>query len=206
MTWKIYGHPSDPAGPAADETENLNGENREGGEPTPPQDSLARLQAELEAVTAESEQWRDRFLRKAAEFENFRKRTEKEKLDSSLLAKSSVVMEFLPIADACERALESLKSPTGESQSLEQYREGVQLLYKQLGDTLTRLGVTPIQAEGEKFDPHIHEALSREISDKHEENTITLVLRRGYLHNGRLLRPAQVIVSAQPPQDPESTQ
>ncbi len=204
MTWKMYGHPSDPAGPAADETENLNGEKREGEDTAPPQEPVARLQAELETVKAESEQWRDRFLRKAAEFENFRKRTEKEKLDSSLLAKGSVVMEFLPIADACERALESLNSAKADSQSLDHYREGVQLLYKQLGDTLARLGVEPIHAEGEEFDPHLHEALSREVNGTHEENTITLVLRRGYLFHGRLLRPAQVIVSTRP-QDPEPT-
>jgi molecular chaperone GrpE len=201
MIWNIYGHPSEPASPAADENATETAAGVQNEEELPP-DPVVRLQADLDASKAESEQWRDRFLRKAAEFENFRKRTDKEKLDSSLLAKSSVMMEFLPIVDACERALESLNNAKVENTTIEQYREGVQLLYKQLNDTLSRLGVETVKAEGEQFDPHLHEALSREPNAELNENTITRVLRRGYLYHGRLLRPAQVIVSVRP-QDSE---
>src|SRR5512137_1586703 len=90
-------------------------------------------QADLEAVKAESEQWRDRFLRKAAELENFRKRTERERAESATLVKSAVLVEFLPIMDVCERALKSFSEQHNQA-GLQSYREGVELLYKQLGD------------------------------------------------------------------------
>ena len=78
---------------------------------------------------------------------------------------------------------------------LEQYREGVELLYKQLLDTLSRAGVVPIESEGKPFDPHLHEALSRREDTNHEVDTVVQELRRGYLFKDRLLRPAQVIVA-----------
>jgi molecular chaperone GrpE len=161
-------------------------------------DPLAQLKADLEATKAESEQWRDRFLRKAAEFENFRKRTDRERQESAHMARSSVLIELLPVMDACERALCSFKEredPTGRLQS---YREGVELLYKQLGDTLSRLGVVPLQAKGKAFDPHMHEALGRLETAEHEDNSVVEELRRGYLLKDRLLRPAQVIVASSP--------
>ena len=161
-------------------------------------DPLLQLQSELAAAKAELQQSQDRFLRKAAEFENFRKRMEKEKGDAALLAKSSLLMEFLPIADACERALESLERKQEGGESLEHYRQGVRLLYKQIHDVFSRIGVVPVSARGQKFDPHYHEAIAREEDPEHEENTVTLELRRGYLFKDRLLRPAQVKVAARP--------
>ncbi len=92
-------------------------------------DPLAQLQAGLSAAKTESEQWRDRFLRKAAEFENYRKRIEREKGESVLLAKSSVLAELLPIVDAYERALGSFSGEDAGA-CLEQYREGFLLMYK----------------------------------------------------------------------------
>jgi molecular chaperone GrpE len=196
MTWKIYRHPSDPTGtPIEDEATNGKENAEVGG--TPP-DPLAELEARLAAAKAESEQWRDRFLRKAAEFENYRKRMEKEKGESALLAKSSVLMEFLAIVDACERALASFEDAKGKGTSLDEYRQGVELLYKQVLDTLHRVGVVPIEAQGRDFDPHLHEALAREESSRHEENTVIEELRRGYLFKDRLLRPAQVKVATRP--------
>lgn len=165
---------------------------------TPSTDPLAQLQSELSAARAEVEQWRDRFLRKAAEFDNYRKRTDKEKFESIMLAKSSVLLEFLPVADACERALQSLSEAQNGQGGLEQYREGVALLYRQMLDNLARMGVVAIEAVGQKFDPHLHEALMREETSKYEENTVIQELRRGYLFKDRLLRPAQVKVSIRP--------
>ena len=163
-----------------------------------PQDELQQLQSALTAAKAELQQYQDRFLRKAAEFENFRKRMEKEKGDAALLAKSSLLLEFLPIADACERALESLEGKKEAGESLEHYRQGVRLLYKQIHDVFSRIGVVPVPARGQKFDPHFHEAIAREEDSDHEENTVTMELRRGYLFKDRLLRPAQVKVAARP--------
>ena len=165
-----------------------------------PMDPMTRLQADLTAARSEVAEWQDRFLRKAAELENFRKRAEKEKTDSMILAKSSVFLEFLPIADACERAIKSIGDAESPSGGLEQYQAGFQLLYRQVLDALARLGVVPIEAEGKTFDPHLHEALSREETPDFEEDTVTEELRRGYLFRGRLLRPAQVRVAVRPPE------
>jgi molecular chaperone GrpE len=165
---------------------------------TVPNDPLVRAEAELKEARTESAEWQDRFLRKAAEFENFRKRTDKEKADSAIRVKSSLLQEFLPIVDAFERALESMDQGKGALNELDQYYEGVELLYKQLLDTLGRVGVVPIESEGQPFDPHLHEALSRKESPDYEEDTVIQELRRGYLFKERLLRPAQVIVAFNP--------
>jgi molecular chaperone GrpE len=122
---------------------------------------------------------------------------DKERVEATVLAKSSVLAEFLPVADACERALTSFKSSRGEK-NLEEYRQGVELLYKQVLDTLNRFGVVPIEAQGKSFDPNLHEALAREETTEHKENTVIEELRRGYLFKDRLLRPAQVRVATRP--------
>ena len=164
-------------------------------------DPLAQLQADLSAAKGESQQWRDRFLRKAAEFENYRKRIEREKGESILLAKSSVLAELLPIVDAYERALGSFSGEDAGA-CLEQYREGFLLMYRQLADTLARLGVVPIAARGETFDPNLHEALCREETIEYDENTVMEELRTGYMYGDRLLRPAQVKVAIRPQAPP----
>jgi molecular chaperone GrpE len=200
MTWKIYRHPSEPAGPVSDETTGQDVEPRPDAESTP-KDQIEQLQLDLAAARTELEQLQDRFLRKAAEFENYRKRAEKEKLDSIHLAKSSVFGELLPIVDACERAIESLSKADASTEPVTQYREGVMLLYRKLTATLNRLGVTAVEAQGQPFDPHLHEALSREVTAEFEDNIVTRELRRGYKYGDRLLRPAQVVVSIRPEEE-----
>ncbi len=196
MTLKIYRHSSEP-----EETKPGNGSENSKEEPiesiAPPIDPQAQLQADLKTAKEEVAEWQDRFLRKAAEFENFRKRAEKEKTDGMMLSKSSVLLEFLPVADACERPLKSL-GENNAAGNLQQFQQGVELLYKQLLDTFARTGVMPIEAEGKLFDPHLHEALSREENAKVQEDTIVKELRRGYLFKDKLLRPAQVIVAVHP--------
>ena len=182
-----------PAGPT--ETQ---GELHPVGEIAPPSDAVAQLQAELAVAKQESEQWRDRFLRKAAELENFRKRAERERTDAVHLAKSAVLEELLQVVDGLERALGSFGGASAEDDGLRQYRDGIGLLHKQMVDSLQRLGVTALQTIGQPFDPHLHEALSRLETAEHEENTVVQELRRGYLFLNRLLRPAQVVVSARP--------
>ncbi len=170
----------------------------EAKEEAAPSEALSRLQADLEGARTESEQWRDRFLRKAAELENYRKRAEKEKIETSLSARGAVLGEFLQVIDGFERALASLDGARAGDEGLGQYHEGIELLHKQMMDTLQRLGVTPLQTTGQPFDPHLHEALSRLERSDHEENTVVQELRRGYLFKDRLLRPAQVVVSTRP--------
>ena len=195
MTWRIYQHPSE-----SDENNSSPNLENEGSVESvaEPLDPLAQLQADVNTAKAEVAEWQDRFLRKAAEFENYRKRTEKEKAEAMMLAKSSVLIEFLPILDACERALKSFGEAQNASVGLQQYREGVELLYKQVLDTMSRIGVVPMETEGKPFDPHLHEALSREETLDSEENTIVKEFRRGYLIKDKLLRPAQVIVAVHP--------
>ncbi|NLT65666.1 MAG: nucleotide exchange factor GrpE [Acidobacteria bacterium] len=203
MTWRIYQHPSDAeASGNSNDNESVPEETTESV--AAPADPMAQLQADLKAAKDEVAEWQDRFLRKAAEFENFRKRTDREKADSMMLAKSSVLIEFLPVADACERALDSFAETRETSPTLNQYKEGVELLYKQLLDTLKRVGVVPIESEGKPFDPHLHEALSREESSEVKEDTVAKELRRGYLFKDRLLRPAQVIVAVHSRKDQTS--
>jgi molecular chaperone GrpE len=195
MTWRIYRHPSEPDG------NNISADAEDDDRieiVAEPVESSLQLQADLEQAKSEIAEWRDRFLRKAAEFENFRKRSEKEKSDAMMLAKSSVLIEFLPITDACERALKSFGDAQNAPSGLTQYKEGVELLYKQLLDTMSRTGVIPMETEGKPFDPHMHEALSREETADFEENVIVRELRRGYLFKDKLLRPAQVVVAVHP--------
>ena len=195
MTWRIYQHPSESD--ESNSSPNLKNEDTVESV-AEPLDPLAQLQADVNTAKAEVAEWQDRFLRKAAEFENYRKRTEKEKAEAMMLAKSSVLIEFLPILDACERALKSFSEAQNASVGLPQYREGVELLYKQMLDTMSRIGVVPMETEGKAFDPHLHEALSREETPDFEENTIVREFRRGYLIKDKLLRPAQVIVAVHP--------
>lgn len=193
--WRIYGHQSESDD--NDSVYDLDAEETVESVAAPT-DPLVQLEADVNAARAEVAEWQDRFLRKAAEFENYRKRADKEKTDSMLLARSSVLMEFLPILDACERALKSFGDAQSQPTGLQQYREGVELLFKQVLDTMARTGVVPIETEGKQFDPHLHEALSREETAAHEENTIVRELRRGYMIKDKLLRPAQVIVAVHP--------
>ena len=209
MSWRKYGRPADgSAGPPDGGVTATESQPSRPGEsppdaPVPVEvegtDPLAQTQAELASAQNEMAQWRDRFLRKAAEFDNYRKRTEKEKAETAALARSAVILELLPILDACVRAQESFPAAL-ENDALGRYREGVELLYKQLGNTLAKLGVAPIEALGERFDPNRHEALIREENPDYPENTVIEVLREGYLYKDRLLRPAQVKVAVHPRQ------
>ncbi len=197
MTWRIYQHPSESEPDGNNSVYDLDMEEQV-ETVAAPADPMAQLQADLNAAKTEVAEWQDRFLRKAAEFENFRKRTEKEKTDAMMLAKSSVLIEFLPILDGCERALKSFDSAQNSTAGLQQYKDGVELLYKQVLDTLIRIGVVPMETEGKPFDPHLHEALSREEKIEIEDNTVVKELRRGYLFKDKLLRPAQVVVAVHP--------
>lgn len=194
MTWRMYQHPSEFDG--NDTVWDLDEDSVESV--TSPTDPLAQLQADVNAAKAEVAEWQDRFLRKAAEFENYRKRAEKEKAEAMMLAKSSVLVELLPILDACERALKSFSDIQNPAVGLQHYQEGVELLYKQLLDAMSRTGVVPMETEGKLFDPHLHEALSREETLDLDENTVVRELRRGYLFKDKLLRPAQVVVAVHP--------
>ena len=163
-----------------------------------PVDSSTQLEADLAAAKADAAEWQDRFMRKAAEFENYRKRMDREKAELRIMSQSAILRDILPVLDGFDRALKYFGETNAGAGSVEQYREGVELLFRQVLDTLTQAGVTPIKAEGEPFDPHLHEALSRAVTPEVAEGTIVSEVRRGYMFRDSLLRASQVIVAVQP--------
>lgn len=127
----------------------------------------------------------------AAEFDNYRKRIDRERREQSDAAAEGVLLDLLPIVDDLERALQA--PAAGDAQA---YRAGVELIHRQMLDVLRRRGVTTIETEGADFDPRLHQAVTQEQSDSHREGQIMEELRRGYKLGDRLLRAAMVKVAA----------
>ena len=159
------------------------------------QDPLAALQAQVETLTNERSGLYDQLLRRQAEFENYRRRIDREKSETYGRARAEVLLEFLPVIDNFERALASLETSTGDAESL---RHGVELIHKQFKDALTKFGLEPVESVGQAFDPHVHEAVTIEPTDKHKENTVIEEFQRGYKLGEKLLRPAKVKVASSP--------
>jgi molecular chaperone GrpE len=167
-------------------------------EVVPPQDGDAgqgeqSLEAKLATLEKEKKEHWDRYLRAAADLENFRKRQRRELEDARFEAKSKVLKEMLPVVDNLERAIEHATQQAGTNPIV----EGVQLVLRQFLSAFERLEVTPIEAAGQPFDPNLHEAISQIESDA-PPGTVVQVLQRGYRSPERLLRPALVVV-AKPP-------
>jgi molecular chaperone GrpE len=139
----------------------------------------------------ERDQLRDRLLRTTAEFDNYRKRVERERREMADRAAESLLLDLLPVVDDLERALAA--EATGEG--ADPYRRGVEIIHKQTLDLLARRGVKPLDALGADFDPHLHQAVASEPADGHRDGEVVEVLRKGYLLNERLLRPAMVKVA-----------
>lgn len=159
-----------------------------GGEP-----AAAEPVDELTAAETRAADYLDQLRRTAAEFDNFRKRVARESAQQSARAIESLVAELLPVLDNLERALDA-----SEHHEPVKVAEGVKLVHQQLADLLHRRGVEEIPAKpGERFDPHVHEALSQAASE-HPEGTIADVWQRGYRAAGLVVRPARVVVSSGP--------
>jgi len=148
----------------------------------------------LEAVRKERDEYYDLLLRKQAEFDNYRKRTNKEKEEARVSAIADLSKELLVVVDAAEKGLESL-AVHGSDQRLVGYREGYELLLRNLRTVLEKFGVKELSAVGEKFDPSLHEAVNTHATSEHEEGKILEEYRKGYTISDRLLRPAQVKVA-----------
>jgi len=148
------------------------------------------LQEDPETVRIERDDYRDRLLRATAEFDNYRKRIERERRELSEYAAAELLKDVLPLVDDLERAL---ATPTADVAS---YRTGVELIHRQLLEVLRKRGVTTIEALGADFDPHVHQAVSQEVSASHREGEVIEELRRGYKLGDRLLRPAMVKVAS----------
>jgi molecular chaperone GrpE len=153
---------------------------------------VADAETEIEALRAERASYLDRLARLQAEFDNFRKRSVKEQQDFRDYALAEALRSLLPILDSLDRALK-----TGEA-SVQDFHSGIELIDKQFHDALSKLGVEPIPAEGEVFDPNLHQAIQMVDTDKFEDNKVINELQRGYRIKDRLLRPAMVRVARNP--------
>lgn len=150
------------------------------------------VDAELQKLRVERDTLLDRMARMQADFENSRKRAAREQQDFREYALADTIKALLPTLDSFERALQS---SAGEKSEL---RNGIELIYKQLQDTLARLGLRPIPAKGEPFDPHLHEAIEMVETTEAPDHQILEELQRGYKLKDRLLRPAMVKVASNP--------
>jgi molecular chaperone GrpE len=175
---------------AVDSAQQADQMTEEGAPASAPQDASEALVAEIAELRHERDELRDQLLRKAADFDNYRKRVERDRREMVELAAQDLLSELLPVLDDFERALEADVAPGAES-----YRDGVELIYKQLQDLLKKRSVTPIEAVGTDFDPHVHQAVVHEDSTTHRDGEVIAELRRGYRLGDRLLRPAMVKVA-----------
>ncbi len=160
---------------------------------------LAAVIAERDTLKAQLEEQTSQYMRLAADFENFRKRTLKEKEDLEVQIKCSTITDILPVVDNFDRARNQLQPQHEEALSIHKSYQG---LYKQLIDCLKRIGVQPMRAQGEPFDPNLHEAVMREPSAEFEEDVVSEELQRGYILGERVIRHALVKVSMGNPEAP----
>jgi molecular chaperone GrpE len=148
-----------------------------------------------EELARENQELKNRYLRTLADFDNLRKRTEREKADFFRYATAAVLKDLLPVLDNFDRALE-------HSEATDEFHKGVELIYKQLHDALYKNGLRPIDQSSVHFDPNIHEAVVREEDDSVPSHTVTAILQKGYFLHDRLLRPALVKVAVGGPDQP----
>jgi len=167
-------------------------DNSEGDSATIDSPRVSTEISELQKLRVERDTLVDRLARLQAEFENARKRAAREQHDFREYAVGDAMKALLPILDSFERALETSSSEKAE------FREGVELIYKQMQDALLKLGVRPIPAKGEAFDPHLHEAVEMVETTDAADHQILEELQRGYKVKGRLLRPSMVKVASNP--------
>jgi molecular chaperone GrpE len=162
----------------------------EGGAELPPLDPSAALADEVAALRHERDALHDRLLRQAAEFDNFRKRGERERRDMAEHAAARLLQELLPIVDDFERALQTEAGPGADA-----YRQGLEIIHRQLMDLLRARGVTPVETLGTDFNPHVHQAVEYEDAPDRRDGEVIAEFRRGYRLGDRLLRPALVKVA-----------
>jgi molecular chaperone GrpE len=155
------------------------------------QDPIALLTAERDQLASQKADLQDRLLRSRAEFENARRRFERERSEFLQFAAVDSVKEILPILDDFERAL---KVETADRE----YAKGVELIHQRLSETLKKMGLEAIESAGRRFDPNLHQAVERVPTDEAEDQTILGEFQRGYNFKGKLLRPAMVRVAVKP--------
>jgi len=174
--------------------------------PQPPIDfRLENKLSELEILRQSFEEkkkladsYYDQLLRLRAEFDNYRKRVEKEKEELIKLGKEELVVELLNILDSFDLAVDSTKVEKNEAKSI---KEGIKLINKQFKEVLEKEGLKKLEVQGKKFDPNLHYAVEYQESDEHKDNEIVKEIRSGYLLHERVIRPAMVVVARSKKQD-----
>ena len=167
------------------------------------QEEIDTLKQQLEEQTQQVDAYKKRYISLAAEFDNFRKRTAKEKEELETKIKGKTLMEILGVVDNFERARTQIKPANDGEMGIHKSYQGV---YKILVESLKRLGVSPMRSEGQPFDPTYHEAMMREYTDEHPEGTVVEQLVRGYTLGEDVLRHALVKVAAPKETDPNADQ
>jgi molecular chaperone GrpE len=186
---EVEGSPVDPAPLENDESLGTEPEIEPATdeEPDLEWDEATVLAVELEATRRDRDKYLEALQRLKAEFENSRKRQERERLRILSMASERLVQELLPVLDNLDRALEA----GGD------IREGVQATRDQLAEVLGEEGLLPVASDGQIFDPNVHEAVMGQVSEEHEEGTIIQTFQRGYVLNGKPIRTAKVVVAKQ---------
>ena len=157
---------------------------------------LVATRAELKRLEGEVKELKEGLARRQADFENYRKRVERERTETYNRVVADIAAKLLPVLDNLKRALETEASvEAAETDEFRHFLSGVDLIYKQLNGVLDALGVKPIQAEGEHFNPHLHEAVVTEPTDDYEPDTVMQEIVRGYRLGDKLIRPSLVKVA-----------
>ncbi|HKD08147.1 MAG TPA: nucleotide exchange factor GrpE [Bryobacteraceae bacterium] len=154
-------------------------------------EDLDRVRAERDGFKVERDELKDLLLRRQAEFDNYRKRSERERADYVQYAATDLIKALLPVLDDFERALK-VEAPNSD------YAKGVEMIYSRMFETMKKLGLEPIESAGKPFDPHVHQAIERVETADAVDNTVLGEFQRGYFFKGRLLRPAMVKVAVKP--------
>ena len=152
---------------------------------------LAALSADRERLAAEKGELQEQLLRRQADFENFRRRAERDRSEFLQFAGMELVRELLPVLDDFSRAL-TVKGASAE------YTRGIELIYNRLYESLKKMGLEPIDTTGQKFDPNLHQAVDRVETEDEEDHQILEEYQKGYKFKGKLLRPSMVKVAVRP--------
>jgi molecular chaperone GrpE len=188
--WNVMGNDSKKSGEnnpdsgaAADSSSDTN----------PIEAEYASADAEVGKLAKDLEDLRQTLLRRQADFDNYRKRVEKERAEDSRRSTARVIEALIPVVDSFDQALASHREPEYAN-----YRKGFELIHKQLIDNIAKLGAERIDPVGMTFDPHLHQAMDRTETTEKDEGTILQVFQPGYVFHGRVLRPAMVRVAVHP--------
>jgi molecular chaperone GrpE len=191
--WSVMGNDSKKSGENNSESSAPNAAADSSPEVNPVDAEYANADAEVGKLAKDLEDLRQTLLRRQADFDNYRKRVEKERSEDSRRTTARLIEVLIPVIDSFDQALASHREPEYAN-----YRKGFELIHKQLLDNIGKLGAERVEPVGEKFDPHLHQAMDRTETTNEDEGTILQVFQPGYVFHGRVLRPAMVRVAVHP--------